>query len=309
MAGGLLALLDDVAAIAKVAAASVDDIVGQSATASAKAVGVVIDDAAVTPQFATGFSADRELPIIGKIALGSLRNKLLILLPAALALSFFAPWALTPLLGFGGLYLVYEGAEKIAEALGGHAHAIASEPGATDAGSLEDAKVKGAIQTDFVLSAEIMAIGLAALPGGNIWEQAAALALVGLFLTIGVYGFVALIVRMDDMGLALARNGRLAITRQLGRRFVSIVPRLLELLSVVGTAAMLWVGGAIIAHALEYFGLSHIQRAIHAAEAFFANQAWLGWAAQACVAALFGLCVGGALVATARIVGALKPAS
>ena len=210
MSIGLVALLDDVAAIAKVAAASLDDIAGQTAKAGAKAAGVVIDDAAVTPRYLVGFAADRELPIVGKIAAGSLRNKIIILLPGALALSFFAPWAITPLLMLGGAFLCYEGAEKFYEAIfphQAHEHEAGLMNGTTDPASLEDAKVQSAIKTDFILSAEIMAITLAALPAGSFWMQATVLAVVGIEITVAVYGGVAVIVKADDLGVALARNG------------------------------------------------------------------------------------------------------
>ena len=212
---GLLALLDDVAAIAKVAVASLDDVAGQAAKAGAKAAGVVIDDAAVTPRYVVGFSAARELPIVGRIAIGSLRNKLLILLPAALALSALLPSAITPLLMLGGAYLCYEGVEKIYEAvLPHHAHAHEGELGtiALSAETLEDEKVAGAIKTDFILSAEIMAITLAAVPEASFLNQALVLALVGLGITVVVYGVVAAIVKADDLGVALASSqGRGAV--------------------------------------------------------------------------------------------------
>src|SRR6478752_1895879 len=209
MSVGLIALLDDVAAIAKVAAASLDDIAAQAVKAGAKAAGVVIDDAAVTPRYVTGFSAARELPIIGRIAWGSLKNKLLILLPAALLLSLFLPGAITPLLMIGGVYLCYEGVEKIYEALlphAAHAHEAEIETVDLDARSFEDQKVSSAVKTDFILSAEIMAITLAALPEPNIVTQAVVLAVVGIGITVLVYGGVALIVKADDFGLMLAKT-------------------------------------------------------------------------------------------------------
>ena len=209
MSIGLIALLDDVAAIAKVAAASLDDVASQAAKAGVKAAGVVIDDTAVTPGYVIGFAAKRELPIVGKIAAGSLRNKLLILLPAALALSYFLPWAITPLLMFGGAYLCYEGVEKVLEAvMPHHAHSHEAQLGtvALNAQTVEDEKVASAIKTDFILSAEIMAITLAALPAGSFLMQALVLALVGIGITVAVYGVVALIVKADDVGVALAKN-------------------------------------------------------------------------------------------------------
>jgi len=258
---GLLALLDDVAAIAKVAAASLDDVVSQAAKAGAKAAAVVVDDAAVTPRYVVGFVADRELPIVGKIAVGSLRNKLLILLPCTLALSYFLPWMITPLLMFGGAYLCYEGTEKVLEAIVPHrAHAYEAmlDTAALNPHTLEEEKVAGAIKTDFILSAEIMAITLAAVPDAGILMQALVLALVGIGITVAVYGVVALIVKADDVGVALAGNdgGSMidGLCRAIGRALVVGMPGFLTLLGAVGTAAMIWVGGAIIVHGLEVYG-------------------------------------------------------
>jgi predicted DNA repair protein MutK len=300
---GLLALLDDVAAIAKVAAASLDDVVGQAAKAGVKAAGVVIDDTAVTPRYVVGFSSKRELPIVAKIARGSLLNKLLILLPAALILSYFLPWAITPLLMFGGAYLCYEGVEKVFEALvPHHAHAHEAELGsvAIDPQSLEDEKVAGAIKTDFILSAEIMAITLAAVPYSTIWTQAAVLAVVGIGITVAVYGVVALIVKADDAGVALASNNNAtalgAASRGLGRALVYGMPGFLTFLSVTGTAAMIWVGGGIIVHGLDHYGLSAIGNAIHAAghmlHAVPAVGALLEWIVIAALSGVLGLVIG-----------------
>ncbi len=311
LATGLIALLDDVAAIAKVAAASVDDVIGQSAKAGAKAAGVVIDDAAVTPRYVTGFTADRELPIVAKIAVGSLRNKLLVLLPVALALSLFAPWAITPLLMIGGLYLCYEGAEKVWETLS-HRHAPPSandQVETVEASADEDAKVSGAIKTDFVLSAEIMAITLAAVPDSPFWTQAIVLALVGAFITFGVYGAVALIVKADDAGVALARHARTRIVRAFGRGLVLFMPYLMTTLSAVGTAAMIWVGGGILAHGLEHFGMGAVQHMIEtlardaAAKAPVATEA-VHWLVSAAAAGALGLAVGGVLIVFAHFIAA-----
>ena len=268
MSIGLLALLDDVAAIAKLAAASLDDVAAQAAKAGAKAAGVVIDDAAVTPRYVVGFSAARELPIIRRIAIGSLRNKLLILLPAALALSALLPAAITPLLMLGAAYLCYEGVEKIYEAvLPRHAHSHEGELGtiALSAETLEDEKVAGAIKTDFILSAEIMAITLAAVPEASLVNQAVVLALVGLGITVVVYGVVAAIVKADDLGMALTGNDRrTGLSRALGRALVLGMPGFLAFLSAAGTAAMIWVGGGIIVHGLETYGLRAVGDVIHA---------------------------------------------
>lgn len=301
MATGLIALLDEVAAIAKIAAASVDDVIGQSAKAGAKAAGVVIDDAAVTPRYVTGFAAERELPIVGKIALGSLRNKLLILLPAALALSLLAPFAITPLLMLGGVYLCYEGAEKVWEIAHSNVEAAQAEAAPQAGRSLEDEKVDGAIKTDFVLSAEIMAITLAAIPEIEFWKQAIVLALVGVFITLGVYGAVALIVKADDAGVALARKARTRVVRAFGRGLVRFMPYLLAALSGVGTAAMIWVGGGIVSHGLEKFGLPQIQHAIDvfaraAAEKTPAAPDVASWLTSAVGAGATGLAIGTAAI-------------
>ena len=259
---GLIALLDDIAAIAKVAAASLDDVATQAAKAGVKAAGVVIDDTAVTPRYVLGFAAKRELPIVGKIAAGSLRNKLLFLLPATLALSYFLPWMITPLLMFGGAYLCYEGVEKVLETImphRAHAHEVQLGTVALNPQTLEDEKVASAIKTDFILSAEIMAITLAAVPDGSILMQALVLALVGIGITVAVYGVVALVVKADDVGVALAMNDRGSVTggmsRTFGRTLVLGMPGFLTFLSAAGTAAMIWVGGGIIVHGLEAYGV------------------------------------------------------
>ncbi|WP_342658917.1 DUF808 domain-containing protein [Sphingomonas sp. NY01] len=299
MAGGLVALLDDVAMIAKLAAASLDDVAGAAGRAGAKAAGVVIDDTAVTPTYVVGLSPERELPIIRKIAIGSLRNKLIFLLPGALLLSAFAPWAITPLLMLGGAYLCFEAAEKIYEALSGHGHAEEVSE-ITDPKELEDRQVSGAIRTDLILSAEIMAIALGELPDLSIPLQAIALALVGIAITVGVYGAVAIIVKMDDIGLHLVKTGGSA-AQGIGRGLVKAMPVLLRALSVIGTAAMVWVGGGIIVHGLETFGLGAIAHTLHdAAEA--AGHALpfvhgiVAWVVNALGSAVVGLVVGGIIV-------------
>ncbi len=299
MSVGLLALLDDVAALAKVAAASLDDIAGQATKAGLKAAGAVVDDAAVTPRYVDGFAADRELPIVGKIAWGSVRNKLLFLLPAALILSLVAPWVITPVLMLGGAYLCYEGAEKVFHGLMPHeaqGHEAALEP-PVDARSEEDARVAGAIQTDFILSAEIMTISLAAITVDNFWTRAAILALVGVGITALVYGAVALLVKADDFGLLLARKGRLDLTRKFGRWLVRAMPIFMRALAVVGTAAMIWVGGGIILHGLAEFGLAAPEHWIEtmaewAAHALPAISGFAGWAMTAFIDGIFGLAFG-----------------
>ena len=265
MSVGLLALLDDIAAFTRLAAASLDDVAGQAAKATAKAAGAVIDDAAVTPKYVTGLAADRELPIVWRIARGSIFNKLVILLPTALILSAFLPWLITPLLMIGGAYLCYEGAEKVWEAImphEAHAHEAGLEPVVSDPKTLEDARVAGAIQTDFILSAEIMTIALSTVTEVPIWEQALVLFIVAIGITIGVYGVVALVVRADDAGVALATNGRTGAGRAFGRWLVGAVPVFMTILGIVGTAAMIWVGGGIIVHGLYEFGLVQVEHVI-----------------------------------------------
>ena len=304
MSIGLLGLLDDVAAIAKVAAASLDDVAAQATKAGAKAAAVVIDDTAVTPRYVLGFSADRELPIVGKIAAGSLRNKLLFLLPAILALSYFLPWMIMPLLMFGGAYLCYEGTEKILEAILPHqAHAHEARLGtvALNPHTLEDEKVASAIKTDFILSAEIMAIALETVSDESILMQALVLALVGVGITAAVYGVVALIVKADDVGVALAKNESGSITsrmsRAVGRALVLGMPSFLTFLGAAGTAAMIWVGGGIIVHGLEAYGAHSVGRAINfvaeaAAHALPSAAGLAKWAVMAFLSGVVGLLIG-----------------
>ena len=296
MPSGLVALLDDIAGITKLAAASLDDVGAAAGKAGVKAAGVVVDDTAVTPRYVMGLSPQRELPIIAKIAKGSLRNKLLILLPAALLLSAFAPWAITPLLMVGGAYLCFEGAEKVIEAFEEDAHDEAeSEP--VSASELEAEKVKGAVRTDLILSAEIMAIALADVASKPILTQAIVLVIVAIGITIGVYGVVGLIVKMDDIGLHLAKRRSRAV-QMLGRGLVKAMPLVMSFLSTVGTAAMIWVGGGILVHGAEKLGLAAPAHAIHhAAEAVghavpFGGSV-LAWATGALGAGLVGLAIGG----------------
>ncbi|WP_445504495.1 DUF808 domain-containing protein [Microvirga sp. G4-2] len=324
MSIGLIALLDDIVGLAKVAAASLDDVGAQAAKAGAKAAGVVIDDAAVTPRYVVGFAASRELPIVGKIALGSLKNKLIYLLPAALLLSFVAPWAITPLLMIGGVYLCYEGSEKVFEALfphGAHQHEAALGEAVRTAQSVEDEKVNSAIKTDFILSAEIMAITLGTVSEASTTMQAFVLAVVGIGITALVYGGVALIVKADDAGVALATNDRpvsslmqrngnapssadtalAPLTRGFGRGLVRAMPVLMRILSVVGTAAMIWVGGGIIIHGLEGYGFAWLGHAIHdiavaAAHAVPALSGAVEWLVTAAGSGLFGLLLGAVLI-------------
>ncbi|WP_299280863.1 DUF808 domain-containing protein [uncultured Tateyamaria sp.] len=301
---GLLALLDDVAGIAKIAAASVDDVVSQAVKAGSKAAGAVIDDAAVTPKYVQGFAADRELPIIWRIAKGSMINKLVYLLPAGLALSAFAPWAIPPLLMLGGGYLCFEGAEKVAHVLGwGHGHEDyeGKENTVEDPAHLEEEKAKGAIKTDFILSAEIMTISLAAIPESNFWMEAATLAAVAIMITVAVYGSVALIVKADDVGLAMSNRGRLGVTRAIGRGIVKVMPGFMKLLTIVGTAAMLWVGGSIIVHGLAEMGWHGPEDVIYGAGKAVAGavgdaSGTVAWFTKAAIDGVLGLALGFVLI-------------
>jgi hypothetical protein len=309
MAGGLVALLDDVAALAKLAAASVDDVAAAAGRAGVKAAGVVIDDTAVTPRYVVGLSPSRELPIIWRIALGSMKNKLLFILPVALALSAFAPWAITPLLMIGGSYLCYEAAEKLWEAFSGvdHSHEVAA---IEDPAELEARQVSGAIRTDFILSAEIMAIALADLPDLSFAMRAAALVAVAIAITVGVYGVVALIVKMDDVGLHL--SGRASRVAQItGRALVRFMPVLLKALSHIGVAAMVWVGGGIVLHGLAAFGLEVIPHTVeHVAEVVAHSapvaQPVVEWLVNALGAGIVGLIIGGAIVAVMHLLPGRK---
>jgi uncharacterized protein len=288
MPSGLAALLDDIATITKMAAASVDDIAAAAGKASTKAAGVVIDDTAVTPQYVTGFTPDRELPIIWRIAKGSLFNKLVIILPVALLLSAFLPWAITPLLMIGGAYLCFEGAEKVIEKFTEKEETLAEEVAELNSADHEKVMVAGAVRTDFILSAEIMAIALneVAADYPSIGMQAGALLVVAVAITVAVYGVVGLIVKMDDIGLHMAqrKNGG---SQALGRGLVRAMPKLLTFLSVVGTAAMLWVGGQIIVHGFH----------IHPAEWLGLHEGALAWLVDAGLCGLFGLAIGGVIVA------------
>lgn len=299
---GLLALLDDVAGIAKIAAASADDVISQAAKAGAKAAGAVIDDAAVTPKYVTGFQPARELPIVWRIAKGSLKNKLLFLLPVGLLLAAIAPWVITPLLMLGGAYLCFEGAEKVYHLFAPHHH-DADEPAdlVKDPAHLEEQKVAGAIKTDFILSAEIMTIALAEIPDSSLWMEAATLAAVAVGITVMVYGSVALIVKADDFGLLLSTKGRLSTTRMLGRGIVKAMPGFLKILMTVGTAAMLWVGGSIIVHGLSDLGMGWPYDIIHhmadgVAHTVGQAEAFLKWAVTAFLDGVLGLAVGLALI-------------
>jgi len=304
MPSGLIALLDDVAMIAKLASASLDDIGAATFKAGAKSAGVVIDDTAVTPRYVHGLTPDRELPIIWKITLGSLRNKLLFLLPGAILLSAFLPVLITPLLMIGGAYLAFEATEKIIEVVTGDHHAEADLAAADTPAELEERQVKGAVRTDFILSAEIMAIALNELGELNIYEQGAALALVALAVTFGVYGAVALIVKLDDIGLHMAQRANRA-AQVVGGFLVRMVPGLLKSLATIGTAAMLWVGGGILLHGLEELGVERFPKTVHdvahtIAAQFGPIEGIVEWIANAVAAAIVGFLVGIVIVVIVR---------
>jgi len=312
MAGGLAALLDDIAALAKLAAASVDDVSAAAGRASAKAAGVVIDDTAVTPRYVHGFTADRELPIVRRIAVGSLRNKLLFILPALLVLSQFVPWLLTPILMVGGTYLAFEGAEKIYELVTGHSKHETALPAAAQGEDTEKAMVSGAIRTDFILSAEIMVIALNEVADEGLLSRAIILAVVAVGITLMVYGVVALIVKMDDIGLRLAatRHGAVAAT---GRLLVRGMPKVLSVLSTVGIVAMLWVGGHILLVGADELGwhapyalVHHAEEAVHAVSGI---GGFLAWLTNTLASALVGLVVGAVVVAVMHLVPRRKGAT
>lgn len=301
MPTGLVALLDDVAAIAKVAAASVDDIGVAATRAGTKSAGVVIDDAAVTPQYMTGFSPARELPMIWKITKGSFRNKLIFLLPAAVLLGQFAPFLIPIILIFGGLFLCYEAAEKVLELVHVDETTMHDKPVLDEGPGREDAMVAGAIRTDLILSGEIMAIALSELTDQVWWEQAIILALIGIVITVGVYGAVALIVKMDDIGLHLAREHE-GFVASFGRGLIQLMPKLLATISVIGTLAMAWVGGGLLVHniaTLGWHGPEHLIEWIsHPLVGLFPASAasFASGIAFAILSGLFGVAVG-ALIA------------
>jgi hypothetical protein len=301
MPSGLVALLDDVASITKMAAASLDDVGAAAAKAGSKAAGVVVDDAAVTPRYVTDFTPDRELPIIWAITKGSLRNKLLILLPVAIALSALLPAAIPVLLICGGAFLCFEGAEKVIEALSGGHEEEDSGP-IEDAAAFEKERVGSAVRTDFILSAEIMAIALSSVADKALWEQAVVLAFVGIGITFGVYGVVGLIVKMDDIGLNLARR-RTRLARAIGRGLLVGMPVLMRALSIIGTAAMIWVGGHIILDSLKKLGWPPLYDMAHhaseaAAHAVPVASGFVGWLVGAALSGIFGLILG-AIIALA----------
>ncbi|RYD44618.1 MAG: DUF808 domain-containing protein [Sphingomonadales bacterium] len=311
MPSGLFALLDDIATIAKVAAASIDDIGAAASKAGVKAAGVVVDDAAVTPRYVTGFQPNRELPIIWRITKGSLRNKLVFIVPVLLLLSAIAQWAITPLLMVGGAYLCFEGAEKVWHSLHKDKTPLVEAAAVVADQDHEETMVKGAIRTDFILSGEIMVIALNEVLSEPFAMRAATLVVVAIIITVAVYGVVGLIVKMDDIGLHMAKEANSA-RRTVGRGLVSFMPKLLAALSVIGTAAMLWVGGQIVLHGLDEF---HIGNLGHGLEDFAAavgsNLPAAGlweWLIAAAGAGVFGLLLGGLIVGALHLLPGKKEA-
>ena len=305
MPSGLFALLDDVATIAKVAAASIDDVGAAASKAGAKAAGVVVDDTAVTPRYVTGFTPDRELPIIWRITKGSLFNKLVLILPALLLLSTFLPWAITPLLMMGGAYLCFEGAEKVIHALQKDKTSLAEDAEIVADKDHEETMVKGAVRTDLILSAEIMVIALNEVLDEHLVMRGATLALVAVLITIAVYGVVGLIVKMDDIGLHMAKRGS-AARQAIGRGLVNFMPSLLAALATIGTAAMLWVGGQIVLHGLHEYHIGGIAEALeslaHSVAGGLPLEGLWTWLIKATGDGIFGLLLGSVIVGVLHFV-------
>ncbi|MDX2342061.1 DUF808 domain-containing protein [Micrococcus sp. M4NT] len=304
---GLVALLDDVAALARLAAASVDDVAAGAGRASVKAAGVVIDDAAVTPQYMAGAAANRELPMIWRIVKGSLRNKLVFILPGLLILDWIAPWALPWLLLAGGTYLSYEGAHKVWGKLSGH-HEETDTPAVEQGPEAEDKVVRGAVTTDFILSLEIMVISMNEVADQGFWLKAGILAVVAVFITLAVYGAVAAIVKMDDVGLHMNQNARTSGARSFGHGLVKAMPIVMTVITVIGTVAMLWVGGHIVLMELSALGLPWLYDAQHhlVEPVTRAAGSVLGWLVETLSSALWGLIWGSVAVAVMAVVGRLR---
>lgn len=278
--------------------AVVDDILSAALKASAKSAGVVIDDAAVTPQYVQGITPARELPVVAKITLGSLANKFVIIIPIALVLTAFAPWVLPFLLIIGGTYLCFEGAEKVLEWFGFH-HGHEGE-GARN----ENKLVFGAIRTDLILSTEIMLISLANLDAGlSIWMTLGILAVIALLMTGIVYGAVALLVKIDDIGLKMAKNPS-ARVRHTGARIVRSMPAVFRVISVVGTVAMLWVGGHLLLANLGEVGVVFFSDMLHGIHALLAPLGpVIAWIGETIVSAVCGLIVGLIVVGAVLLIG------
>ena len=303
MAGGLAALLDDIALIARNAAANADDVAAMAGKTGAKAAGVVIDDAAVAPKFVEGVTPARELPIIFRIGRGSLVNKLLLILPLALLLSAVAPWALTPLLMLGGAYLSFEGAEKVAEKLGWTA---AHESSEVEQPLSENQLVRSAIMTDFILSAEIMVISLNEVAHETFGMRTIVLVVVAIAITLGVYGLVGVLVKMDDVGLHMMTK-KSAATRSIGRGLVKAMPVVLTAIGIIGTFAMLWVGGHILLSGLDELGWHWPHDVVEAAESLVEPAGGAAvWSVSTLCALVFGLLVGGIIVAVVELISAVR---
>ena len=300
MPSGFFALLDDIGALVKASAASIDDVPAQVAKTTGKVSGIVIDDTAVTPKYVVGLDPSRELSIIFRIAKKSLINKLLILSPSALLLGYFAPWAITPILMLGGAYLCFEGYEKVHSMFSKHheVHPESEDVIVITPEELEKERVTGAVRTDIILSAEIMAIAYSQVVGKPILNQVIVMLAVAVFITIAVYGFVGLIVKADDFGVHLAQDKYHRVTQKLGRSIVKFMPHFLRILGVIGTAAMLWVGAEIIAHGIPV--TSHL---LHNLEDALAKMPAVAWLAKVLVCAIGGLIVGFIIE---KIVGMVK---
>lgn len=300
MFGGLVALLDDIATLAKATASSIDDVASSAVKVSSKAVGVVIDDTAVTPQYVSRLSPKRELPIIGKIAKASLINKLVIILPIALLLTWFAPAVLPYLLIAGGAYLCFEGAEKVLESLHWlpeHEATTGEAPQSPE--EVENGIISSASRTDLILSSEIMLVSMDGLNTESMSMRVAVLIAVAFFMTFFVYGIVALLVRMDDFGLRLAKgathpdDNRPGPADNIGRGIVRVMPKVFNAIGVVGTIAMLWVGGHLVIENLAKVGVEVFHNVVSTIEhALASGGGFLGWLVETACAAVFGIVLG-----------------
>lgn len=306
MSGGIVALLDDIATLAKMAAASVDDVAAATGRASAKTVGVIVDDTAVTPQYLQGLKPERELPIIKRIARGSLKNKLLIILPAALVLSQFAPWILPILLIAGGSFLAFEGMEKVWEKLRGGGH---DDPLIVAGPSGEEQIVKSAVRTDLILSAEIMIIALNEVASEGFVARSIILIAVGFLITFVVYGMVAVLVKIDDVGVALMKREK-ASSRRIGKLLFNAMPRVLATIGVIGTLAMLWVGGHIVVVSAADLGWTAphqiIENLAHLGASLGAGAGFLSWTIETPASLLVGAFLGSLLVGAHHGLKALR---
>ena len=299
--------MDDVSALVKVSAASLDDVPTQVAKTTGKVSGIVIDDTAVTPKYVVGLDPSRELSIIYQIAKKSLLNKVLFLSPAALILGFFAPWAIGPILMLGGAYLCFEGYEKVHSMFGKHHDARESPDAAVEVitpEELEKTRIKGAVRTDLILSSEIVAITYATVADKPLVTQIAVMLAVAVFITVAVYGFVGLIVKADDFGVHMARDIYHPQIRKIGRGIVKFMPHFLKTLGFIGTAAMLWVGAEIIAHGIPY--TSH---ALDKLEHALAHLPVLAWFAKALACGLGGLILGAVIDKIVTLVRRIVPGS